>query len=77
MFIEYTQLIGFSGKSGFDLEFMARVATFFFSGLFLFFVGYYLKGIWGAIIALMLGIVFFLYVYENGLLPAMLISIGL
>lgn len=75
MFIEYTQLLGFSGESGFDLEFMARIAALFFSGLFLFFLGYYLKGIWGAIIALMLGTLFFLY--EKGLLPAMLIYIGL
>jgi hypothetical protein len=63
-------MLGFSGESTFGLEFIVRMAAVFCSGLFLFFVGYYLKGIWGAIIALMLGTLLFLY--EKGLLPALI-----
>lgn len=71
MFMEYAVLSGFSGESAFDLEFILRMVAVFFFGLFLFFVGYNIKGMWGAVIALILGTLLFLY--ERGLLSALVL----
>ncbi len=70
MFMEHAVLSGFSGESAFDLEFILIVAAVFFVGLFLFFVGYYIKDIWGAVIALIPGTLLFLC--ERGLLSALI-----
>jgi len=60
MMFEYMQLIS-PGDNPFSFEFISRVAVLIFFGLILLGVGYKIKGMWGAAIALILGTLFFLY----------------
>jgi len=60
MIFEYLQLTGTSG-SWFSLDFISRVLFLLIAGLILALVGYKIKGIWGAALALVAGVVLVLY----------------
>ena len=60
MIFEYLQLTGTSG-SWFSLDFISRVLFLVIAGLILALVGYKIKGIWGAALALAAGVVLVLY----------------
>ena len=60
MFFEYIQLTGMGGAS-FSLDFVARVLFLVVAGLVLAVVGFKIKGVWGAVLALAAGVVWFLY----------------
>jgi len=60
MIFEYLQLTGTSG-SWFSLDFISRVLFIVIAGLILALVGYKIKGIWGAAMALAAGVVLVLY----------------
>jgi hypothetical protein len=60
MFFEYIQLTGFGG-SVLSLDFITRVLLLVFAGLVTTVVGFKLKGVWGAALALAAGVVWFLY----------------
>jgi hypothetical protein len=60
MIFEYLQLTGTSG-SWFSLDFISRVLFLLIAGLILALVGYKIKGIWGAALALAAGVVLVLY----------------
>jgi hypothetical protein len=60
MFFEYIQLSGFGGPV-MSFDFIARVAVLIFCGLILVGVGFKIKGTPGALIALALGALYFLY----------------
>jgi hypothetical protein len=60
MFFEYIQLTGFGG-SAFSLDFIARVSALVLAGLATTVIGFKLKGVWGAALALAAGVVLFLY----------------
>ena len=57
---EYMQLIS-PGDNLFSVDFITRVALLIFSGLILVAVGYKIKGMPGAIVAMVLGSLFFLF----------------
>jgi hypothetical protein len=60
MIFDYLQLTGTSG-SWFSLDFISRVLFLVIAGLILALVGYKIKGIWGAAMALAAGVVLVLY----------------
>ena len=60
MIFEYLQLTGTSG-SWFSLDFISRVLFIVIAGLILALVGYNIKGIWGAALALAAGVALVLY----------------
>ena len=60
MFFEYVQLTGMGGAS-FSLDFLSRVLFLVVAGLVLALVGFKIKGVWGAVLALAAGVVWFLY----------------
>ena len=60
MIFEYVQLTGFGG-SMLSLDFVARVLLLVFSGIATTLVGFKLKGVWGAVLALAAGVMLFLY----------------
>jgi len=60
MIFEYLQLTGTSG-SWFSLDFISRALFLLIAGLILALVGYKIKGIWGAAMALAAGVVLVLY----------------
>ena len=60
MFFEYIQLTGFGG-SVVSLDFITRVLLLVFAGLVTTVVGFKLKGVLGAALALAAGVVWFLY----------------
>ena len=60
MFFEYIQLGGYGG-SALSLDFIARIAVLILCGLVLVGMGFKLKGTFGAIAALALGVLYFLY----------------
>ncbi|MDO8941808.1 MAG: hypothetical protein Q7U75_01420 [Desulfobacterales bacterium] len=60
MIFEYIRLTGM-GDSSFSLDFVARVLFLVFAGLILAVVGFKIKGVWGAALALAAGVVSFLY----------------
>jgi hypothetical protein len=60
MIFEYMQLTGFGG-SAFSVEFISRVLLLVLAGLVITVVGFKLKGVWGAALALAAGVVLFLY----------------
>jgi hypothetical protein len=60
MIFEYLQLTGTNG-SWFSLDFISRVLFLLFAGLILAFIGYNIKGIWGAALALAAGVALVLY----------------
>jgi hypothetical protein len=60
MIFEYLQLTGTNG-SWFSLDFISRVLFLVIAGLILALLGYRIKGIWGAALALAAGVVLVLY----------------
>ena len=60
MFLEYIQLTGYGG-SVLSVEFISRVAVLILCGLVLVGVGFKIKGVPSAIVALALGVLYFLY----------------
>ena len=60
MFFEYIQLSGYGGAA-LSVDFIARVAVLILCGLVLVGVGFKLKGTLGAIAALAMGVLYFLY----------------
>ena len=62
---EYMQLIS-PGDNLLSVDLITRVALLIFSGLILVAAGYKIKGMWGSVIAIVLGTAFFLY--NQGLL---------
>ena len=60
MFFEYIRLTGMD-TSSFSLDFVARVLFLVFAGLILALVGFKIKGVWGAVLALAAGVVWFLF----------------
>jgi hypothetical protein len=60
MIFEYFQVTGFGG-SAFSLDFIARVMSLVLAGLVTTVVGFKLKGVWGAALALAAGVMLFLY----------------
>ena len=60
MFFEYIQLTGFGGPV-LSVDFISRVAVLIICGLVLVGVGFKIKGTPGAIAALALGVLYFLY----------------
>ena len=60
MFFEYFQLAGMDNSS-FSLDFISRVFLLVFAGLLLALVGFKIKGVWGAALALAAGVFAFLY----------------
>jgi DMSO reductase anchor subunit len=65
MIFEYLQLTGTSG-SWLSLDFISRVLFLIIAGLILALVGYKIKGIWGAALALAAGVV--LVFYNEGII---------
>jgi hypothetical protein len=61
MFLEYARLLGLTGESPLNLGAMGRIVLIMLSAAGLLFVGYQIKGAWGAIIAIIIGILLFLY----------------
>ena len=57
---EYMQLIS-PGDNLFSVDFLTRVALLIFSGLILVAVGFKIKGMWGSVVAIVLGSLFFLF----------------
>jgi len=57
---EYMQLVS-PGDNLLSVDFITRVVLLIFSGLILIAVGYKIKGIWGSVVAIVLGSVFFLF----------------
>jgi hypothetical protein len=60
MFFEYIQLTGMGGAP-FSQDFLSRVIFLVVAGLVLAVVGFKIKGVWGAVLALAAGVVWFLY----------------
>jgi hypothetical protein len=60
MIFEYIRLTGMDASS-FSLGFVSRVLFLVFAGLILAVVGFKIKGVWGAAVALAAGVVLFLY----------------
>jgi hypothetical protein len=60
MIFEYMRLTGM-GETTFSLDFVARVLFLVFAGLILAIVGFKIKGVWGAALALAAGAALFLY----------------
>jgi hypothetical protein len=60
MFLEYANLLG-SMDTPLSIGFFTRVLSSIFCGLLLVFVGYKLKGMWGALVFLAGGVLVFLY----------------
>ena len=57
---EYMQLVS-PGDNLLSIDFITRVALLIFSGLILVTVGYKIKGMWGGVVAIVLGSLFFLF----------------
>jgi hypothetical protein len=57
---EYMQLVS-PGDNLLSVDFITRVALLIFSGLVLVAIGYKIKGMWGAVGAIVLGSLFFLF----------------
>ena len=57
---EYMQLIR-PGDNLLSVDFFTRVALLIFSGLILVAVGYKIKGMWGSVVAIVMGSLFFLF----------------
>ena len=66
MFAEYLRLISLGGDTPMTFGDIRRAAIVVASGIFLMLVGYKIKRIWGAVIALLFGTVVYLFV--NGML---------
>jgi len=62
MFLEYINLLDLSGQAPFSFEFLSRIATILIAGMVLTLVGFKIRGMSGAIIALLVGVGVFLYI---------------
>jgi hypothetical protein len=60
MIFEYIRLTGMSDSPS-SLDIISRVLFLMIAGLMLIMVGYKIKGVWGAAVALAVGAVLFLY----------------
>jgi hypothetical protein len=60
MIFEYIRLTGM-GEASFSLDFISRVLFLVFAGLILAIAGFKIKGVWGAALALAVGVLLFLY----------------
>ncbi len=67
MMLEYLRLLDLGGELALKLEDITRILIFAGSIVVLFFGGYMVKGGWGAVIALSVGAL--VYLYAKGLLP--------
>lgn len=67
MFFEYMRLLALGEDPDFSFEFISRIVLIMLSGLTVTFIGYKIKGGWGAVIAVLICAFFFLYI--NGLIP--------
>jgi hypothetical protein len=73
MFFEYMRLVNMSGESGpafsesYPVELITRIVLILLSAVAMVFIGYKIKGVWGATLAIILCALCFLYI--NGLLP--------
>lgn len=67
MILEYARLLGLSGEAPLSFESISKVVLIMLAGVILIFVGYKVKGVLGAAIALLIGV--FLLLYRKGLLP--------
>jgi hypothetical protein len=61
MFLEYAQWLGFSPESSITFDFIKEAGIVVGSGLLLVFVGFKVKGTLGAVLALLFGALFYLY----------------
>jgi len=59
--MEYGTMLGFNIRSLFSSMPISEILLLFGLGMALIFVGYLLKGMWGASIAFLAGVVLFLY----------------
>lgn len=66
MFLEYFNLLDLSGQAPLSFEFLSRIATTLIAGVVLTLVGFKIRGMSGAIIALLVGVGVFLYI--NGVI---------
>ena len=64
MFSEYLQFLGLTREAALSPEFAKKVCVLALVGLVLLVTGYKIKGVWGAIVALSVGTVVFLFL-EN------------
>ena len=64
MFAEYLQLLELPREAALSPEFYKKVVVLALIGLILLVTGYKIKGVWGAIVALSVGTVVFLFL-EN------------
>jgi hypothetical protein len=73
MFFEYMRLVNINGESGisfsesYPVELVVRIVLILLSAVAMVFIGYKIKGMWGASLAFLLCALCFLYM--NGLLP--------
>jgi hypothetical protein len=67
MFLEYMGLLGMGAEPAFSFEFILRIVLVMLTVIAMIFIGYKIKEGWGAVIAFLLCVFFFLYL--NGLLP--------
>ena len=67
MFFEYMRLLAMGADPEFSFKFISRLVLVTLSGLAVIFIGYKIKGVWGAVIAVLLCA--FLFLYINGLIP--------
>ena len=66
MFLEYINLLDLSGQGPLSFEFLLKIATILIAGVVLTLVGFKIRGMSGAIIALLAGVGVFLYI--NGVI---------
>jgi len=66
MFLEYMGFLGMGAEPAFSFEFIFRIVLVFLTVVAMVFIGYKIKEGWGAVIAFLLCVFFFLYI--NGLL---------
>ena len=73
MFFEYMRLVNIGGESGisfsdsYPVELVTRIVLILLSAVVIIFIGYKIKGVWGATLPFLLYALCLLYI--NGLLP--------
>ena len=65
MFAEYARLIGSFGDKVFSGDFISKLHVFLIAGILLFFLGYQMKKLTFAIIALFIGLFLYLYFTDS------------
>lgn len=66
MFLEYSRLLGMGVEPEFSFEFISRILLVLLTVVTMVIIGYKIKEGWGAVIAFLICVFFFLYL--NGLL---------